>query len=61
MTGTKSKVFRPRKAAVATYAELYQLYHQLHNAFGTSGYKDHLYNVMKDLITIGKRVRQGSL
>ena len=59
MTGTKSIVYRPRKAAAATYAELYRLYRQLHDAFGTSGYKGQLHNVMKDLIAIRNRVRRG--
>ena len=59
MTGTKTTVFRPRKAAAATYAQLYGLYRQLHDAFGTTGYKGQLHNVMKDLIAIRNRVRQG--
>jgi L-ribulokinase len=59
MTGTKTTVFRPRKAAAKTYAELYGLYRQLHDAFGTSGYKGQLHNVMKDLIAIRNRVRRG--
>lgn len=59
MTGTKDTVFRPRKAAAATYAELYGLYRQLHDAFGTTGHQGELYNVMKDLIAIRNRVRQG--
>jgi len=59
MTGTKSTVLRPRKAAAATYAELYGLYRQLHEAFGTTGYRGQLHNVMKDLIAIRNRVRQG--
>jgi L-ribulokinase len=59
MTGTKDTVFRPRKAAAATYAELYGLYRQLHDAFGTTGYAGQLHNVMKDLVAIRNRVRQG--
>lgn len=59
MTGTKATVFRPRKAAAAVYAELYGLYRQLHDAFGTTGSKGQLHNVMKDLIAIRNRVRQG--
>ena len=35
MTGVKREVYRPRKAAAAMYAELYRLYRQLHDAFGT--------------------------
>ncbi|MCU0982866.1 MAG: ribulokinase, partial [Pirellulaceae bacterium] len=59
MTGTKPTVFRPRKAAAAVYAELYGLYRQLHDAFGTTGYRGQLHHVMKDLIAIRNRVRQG--
>ncbi|MCL4202321.1 MAG: ribulokinase [Pirellulaceae bacterium] len=59
MTGTKPTVFRPRKASAAVYADLYGLYRQLHDAFGTTGYKGQLHHVMKDLIAIRNRVRQG--
>ncbi len=61
MTGTKSEVFRPRKAAAATYAGLYKLYNQLHDAFGTSDYNGQLHHVMKDLIAIRNRVRRESV
>jgi L-ribulokinase len=59
MTGTKSQVFRPRKDAVKTYAKLYTLYSQLHDAFGTTDGQTPLNNVMKDLIAIRSQVRQG--
>ncbi len=59
MTGVKRTVYRPRKAAAGTYAELYRLYRMLHDAFGTADYKGKLYNVMKDLIAIRDRVRKG--
>ncbi|MBV9124054.1 MAG: ribulokinase [Planctomycetes bacterium] len=58
MTGTKSQVFQPRPQAAGTYAELYGLYRRLHDAFGTPGYKEPLYSVMKDLIAIRHRVRR---
>ena len=35
MTGVKSIVYRPKKSSAATYAELYELYGTLHDAFGT--------------------------
>ncbi|RMF91753.1 MAG: ribulokinase, partial [Planctomycetota bacterium] len=57
MTGTKKKVFRPRKKAAETYAELYALYRKLHDAFGLSNYHDTLYDVMKRLIALRDRVR----
>lgn len=59
MTGVKSEVFRPAKTNAATYARLYQLYRQLHDAFGTAKYRKTLDLVMKDLIAIRNRVRKG--
>lgn len=59
MTGVKDTVYRPQKAAAATYAKLYQLYRQLHDAFGTTDYQGRLHNVMKDLIAIRNAARQG--
>jgi L-ribulokinase len=58
MTGTKALVYRPRKAAAETYAELYRVYRRLHDAFGTPGFQDSLDRVMKDLIALRSRVRQ---
>jgi L-ribulokinase len=58
MTGVKKLVFRPNKAAAKTYAELYQLYLALHDAFGTRDYQGKLHHVMKDLINIRHRVRK---
>jgi L-ribulokinase len=59
MTGVKSQVYRPRKAAAAVYAQLYALYALLHDAFGTGGYRQALDRIMKDLIAIRGRVRKG--
>ena len=58
MTGIKEKVYRPEKTAAKIYAELYQLYLTLHDAFGTRGYEGKLNRVMKDLINIRHRVRK---
>jgi L-ribulokinase len=58
MTGVKKQVFRPNKAAAKTYAELYQLYLALHDAFGARDYQGKLHHVMKDLINIRHRVRK---
>ncbi|MBN2711865.1 MAG: ribulokinase [Planctomycetes bacterium] len=52
MVRLKPKVYKPIKANVKTYARLYPLYRQLHDAFGTSGYSGMLANVMKELIAI---------
>jgi len=58
MSGLKAKVYRPNKQANAVYRELYALYKQLHDAFGTEQWEGRLYNVMKELIAIRNRVRK---
>ncbi len=59
MTGVKSTVYRPNKAAAAVYGELYQHYRTVHDAFGTAGFRGKLNHVMKDLIAIRDRARNG--
>lgn len=58
MTGLKPKGFRPNPRAHAIYQELYPLYRELHDAFGTREWYGNLYHVMKRLIEIRNRVRQ---
>jgi L-ribulokinase len=58
MTGLKSVVYKPNAKAHATYKELYALYKQLHDAFGTQDGGGNLYGVMKKLIEIRGRVRR---
>ena len=58
MTGLKPKVFKPDSKAHAVYRELYALYRELHDAFGTKEWNGNLYNVMKRLIDIRSRVRK---
>jgi L-ribulokinase len=58
MTGTKSTVYRPKKAAARVYAELYKLYHDLHDAFGTDDFSGRLSHVMKELIEIRSKTRK---
>ncbi|MEN6457305.1 MAG: ribulokinase [Thermoguttaceae bacterium] len=60
MTGVKPQVYRPRKSAVAVYADLYVLYRQLHDSFGTRSNGDaaSLYSLMKELIAIRQRTRR---
>ena len=58
MTGLKPKVFKPNAKAHATYKELYVLYRQLHDAFGTKSGSGNLHGVMKKLIEIRSRVRK---
>jgi len=57
MTGVKETVYRPRKHAAETYAKLYELYMQLHDAFGTPDFKGDLHLVMKKLIDIRANAR----
>ena len=58
MTGLKVTVYKPNPKAHATYKELYALYKQLHDAFGTRAGGGNLYGVMKKLIEIRSRVRK---
>jgi L-ribulokinase len=60
MTGVKRHVFRPDAKRAAVYAELYKLYRQLHDAFGTGGAGEPLGRVMKELISIRDRARKGN-
>lgn len=59
MTGVKSTVYRPNKAAAKVYVELYSLYRTLHDAFGTTQFAGKLERVMKELIAIRDRTRKG--
>lgn len=58
MTGLKPKVYKPNPKAHAVYQELYALYKQLHDAFGTKEWNGNLYDVMKKLIKIRSQVRK---
>ena len=58
MTGLKPQVFKPNAKAHAIYKELYALYLQLHDSFGTQAGGGNLYGVMKKLIEIRSRVRK---
>ena len=57
MTGLRAKSFRPDPAARRVYAELYPLYKQLHDAFGTKSRHGNCANVMKKLIDIRSMAR----
>jgi L-ribulokinase len=58
MTGLKPKIYKPDPKAHEVYRELYALYKTLHDAFGTKKPGGDLYDVMKRLIDIRKRVRK---
>ena len=55
--GVRSKVFNPDPAAHAVYSEMYALYRQLHDAFGTAEWSGRMNQVMKQLIAIRERQR----
>jgi L-ribulokinase len=57
MVRPQRKIYRPRKAAAAVYAELYELYRQLHDTFGTADHAEALGHMMKSLIAIRDRTR----
>jgi L-ribulokinase len=59
MTGVKDKVYRPIGKNVKVYAAMYKLYRELHDAFGTAGYRGKLDRIMKDLIEIRHKARKG--
>ena len=58
MTGLKPTVYKPNPKAHAVYKELYALYKQLHDAFGTKHWNGNLYGVMKKLIEIRSKARK---
>ena len=58
MTGLKPKVYKPNAKNHAVYKELYALYKELHDAFGTQEWNGNLYGVMKKLIEIRSQVRK---
>jgi len=57
MCGVKDITYKPIPENQRIYAELYRLYRQLHDAFGTAGYTGSLHNVMKDLLSIKDSVK----
>lgn len=58
MTGLKSTVYQPNPKAHAVYKELYAIYKQLHDAFGTKEWNGNLHGVMKKLIAIRAKARK---
>ena len=57
MTGLKKKAYQPHPAAHDVYRQLYGLYRQLHDCFGTNTWKGDCSNVMKQLLDIRARAR----
>lgn len=60
MCGTKEETFRPDPENHQVYQELYKLYTQIHDAFGTKQWTGNMSNVMKDLLAIRDRQKKGS-
>ncbi|HMS54905.1 MAG TPA: ribulokinase [Fimbriimonadaceae bacterium] len=54
-----SRVFAPDPTEATTYATLYRLYQDLHDAFGSVKWQGNLAHVMKQLIQIRDEVRRG--
>lgn len=54
-----SRVFEPEPEEVMAYRRLYDLYNDLHDAFGTTEWHGNLGHVMKQLIQIRDEVRRG--
>ena len=57
MVGFKDRVYHPDPASAATYARLFTLYCDLHDAFGTSNWQGNLGHIMKSLIAIREEIR----
>jgi L-ribulokinase len=58
MTGLKPTVYKPDAKAHAVYKELFELYRQVHDAFGTRQWHGNLHGVMKDLLAIRTKARK---
>jgi len=55
MSGVKKKAFKPDRENHRIYVELYRLYRELHDAFGTREWTGNLFPVMKELLAIRDR------
>jgi len=56
----QDKVYEPIPENQAVYAELYELYRTLHDAFGTEEWNGNLASIMKGLLDLRERARSGS-
>ena len=59
MSGVRRRTYKPRAESHKVYSELFGLYRELHDAFGTRTWKGSLFRVMKDLLAIRDRVLGG--
>ncbi len=60
MCGVKRESYKPDRRNHAVYQDLYRLYAQLHDAFGTKSWSGNMSNVMKELLAIRDRERKAS-
>ncbi|HEX4795854.1 MAG TPA: ribulokinase [Humisphaera sp.] len=60
MSGVQPRVYNPDSSHAAVYERLFRLYRQAHDAFGITGHKADLSNVMKDLLAIRDEVARSS-
>jgi len=58
MTGVKKKTFTPDPESHTVYRQLYSLYKELHDSFGTRAWSGNLFTVMKDLLAVKDRQRR---
>ncbi|MAE61519.1 MAG: ribulokinase [Planctomycetaceae bacterium] len=58
MTRLATREYHPNRQAAAVYRQLFTLYTQLHDCFGTTEYRGNLHAVMKQLINLRNTVRQ---
>jgi len=57
VTAIRDEVYHPHPANHAVYEELYALYQDLHDAFGTTTWQGNLGHIMKKLMSIRERQR----
>ncbi|NOX98487.1 MAG: ribulokinase [Verrucomicrobia bacterium] len=55
----QERVYTPHPENQKTYAKIYQLYRELHDAFGTTEWQGKIDHVMKDLIDLRQQARTG--
>jgi L-ribulokinase len=58
MTGLKEVEYTPNPEAHAVYQQLYKLYRDIHDAFGTEEWNGNLFHVMKTLLDIRDAARK---
>jgi L-ribulokinase len=58
MASSTPRIYKPNPAAHEIYSQLYALYKELHDAFGTTHWNGNLHHVMKRLIEIRSRARK---